>query len=411
MKKKIILGFMIVIFVIVTMNVLATKFITVEWQQQIFSVFSALLIGLFLGNSFANSVVRDVKKLVEVSRKISQGDFTHEFSFTSQDEIGELTVSFEKTTIYLKELISHIQDNSNEVFTTSQNFADFTREMKLTINEIVKAIESISNGAGEQLCLVEGASSIMRQVADTTELIAGKASASDKTATRMGELARESSTSSVVAIKAMEEVKQRSKDSLELVQQFNTRIKEINKITITIAEIANQSNLLSLNASIEAARAGEYGAGFAVVAEEVRKLAERTHNFSDNINTIVEKIQDEQALILTHLENNTNDIQEGTNVVLNIGSSLENISSGVLGMVADVNEIYNLTSNQSEQAVKMVSTIDEISRLAEENASATEQTAASTEEQATSMEELASLTVNLTDLSKKQKEIISQFKT
>jgi len=80
-------------------------------------------------------------------------------------------------------------------------------------------------------------------------------------------------------------------------------------------------------------------------------------------------------------------------------------------MVADVNEIYNLTSNQSEQAVKMVSTIDEISRLAEENASATEQTAASTEEQATSMEELASLTVNLTDLSKKQKEIISQFKT
>jgi methyl-accepting chemotaxis protein len=251
----------------------------------------------------------------------------------------------------------------------------------------------------------------MKGMAKSTDLIAKKAFASSTTATKMGSIAKNTRTSSSTAVKTMQEVKIRSSDLLDLVKQFSKRLKEIDKITEMIAEISNQTNLLSLNASIEAARAGEFGAGFAVVAEEVRKLAESAHGFSENINTIVADIQEEQSLILTHLEKNTMNIQQGTDVVIDIGKSLENISNGVLNMVGSSQEISELTNNQTEQAENMVKAIDEISRLAGENAAATEQTAATTEEQATSMEELSNLATDLTLISEKQRVIISKFKT
>ncbi len=411
MKHKLILGFISVIFVIVIMNAIGTKFFSVEWQRQLFSVASALITGLALGTIFTNSVVRGVRKLVKASEEVSRGDLTQTLTFDSKDEIGALAGSFRRMIDYLKELVTHIKSNSKEIFTSSQSFEVFAREMKQTISEIVKAIESISQSAENQLTLVEESSSIMKQMAESTDLIAKKASASSTTAAYMGNLAKNSSASSTAAIKTMEEVKLRSNDSFVLVKQFVKRVKEIDKITAMIAEIANQTNLLALNASIEAARAGEYGGGFAVVAEEVRKLAESTRGFSENINTIVGDIQEEQSLVLTHMEKNSMDIQQGSAVVVKIGKSLEHISKGVLNMVVSVKEISVLTHNQTDQADKMVGAIEEISRLAGENASATEQTAATTEEQATSMEELTSLATELTQISEKQKTIISKFKT
>ncbi len=411
MKQKIYFGFIAVIFVIVAMNALATQFITVEWQRQLASIAAALITGLALGSIFANSIVRDIERLVQVSEEVSRGDLAHELIFSSKDEIGILANSFNKMIGYLQELISHIQDNSKEVLTSSQSFSVFSKEMKQTINEIVRAIESISRSAEKQLSLVEESSLIMKGMAESTDLIAKKAFASSTTATKMGNIAKKTGASSSAAVKTMQEVKIRSNDLLALVKQFAKRLKEIDKITEMIAEISNQTNLLSLNASIEAARAGEFGSGFGVVAEEVRKLAESAHGFSENINTIIADIQDEQSLILTHLEKNTMNIQQGTDVVVDIGKSLENISNGVLNMVESSKEISELTNDQTEQAENMVHAIDEISRLAGENASATEQTAATTEEQATSMEELSNLATDLTLISEKQRVIISKFKT
>jgi len=411
MKQKIYFGFIAVIFAIVVMNALATQFIAVEWQRQLVSIAAALITGLAFGSIFANSIVRDIERLVQVSEEVSRGDLAHELIFSSKDEIGILANSFNKMIGYLQELISHIQDNSKEVLTSSQSFSVFAKEMKQTINEIVRAIESISRSAEKQLSLVEESSFIIKGMAESTDLIAKKAFASSTIATKMGNIAKNTGASSSAAVKTMQGVKIRSNDLLALVKQFAKRLKEIDKISEMIAEISNQTNLLSLNASIEAARAGEYGAGFGVVAEEVRKLAESAHGFSENINTIIADIQDEQSLILAHLEKNTMNIQQGTDVVVDIGKSLENISNGVLNMVESSKEISELTNNQTEQAENMVRAIDEISRLAGENASATEQTAASTEEQATSMEELSNLATDLTLISEKQRVIISKFKT
>ncbi len=409
MKKKLIVGFLSVIFIILLMNFLGTYFIEVEWQRQIFSVSSALLVSMFLGMAITNPMVKDIKRLVGLAEKVSEGDLTHDLTVTAKDEVGALEESFSKMIQYLKELIANSQENSNDVAESAKRFESFSMEMKKTIDEIVKAIEGISRGAEKQLTLVESSSEIMKRMADSTNLIAKKATATSNTASRTGELAKSGKVSSTTAIKTMEEVAQRSIDSLALVKQFAKRVKEINKITVMIADIANQTNLLALNASIEAARAGEYGGGFAVVAEEVRKLAESSKAFSESINTIVEDIQEEQAVILTHLEKNTQDVQEGSKVVVKIGSSLETISKDVLLMVSAVKEISVLTNNQNKEAGEMVLAIDEISHLAQDNASTTEQTAAATEEQATSMEELSRHAAELSTISQRQLESIEKF--
>jgi methyl-accepting chemotaxis protein len=410
MKTRLLLGFFSVIFVVVVMNAIGDIFIDVKWQRDVFSVGAAVAAGLILGVLFTNPVVRNIRHLVKVTEEVSRGDLTPTISANSKDEIGALADAFSKMIEQLKDLISSMQANSMEVLNSSKSFNAFSQEMKQAINEIVRAIESVSNGAEKQLNLVEHSSKVMINMAASTNLIAKKAGITARTATNMGRLAKSSSASSANAIKTMEGVSKRSTDSLSLVKQFVKRVREINKITVMIAEIANQTNLLALNASIEAARAGEYGAGFAVVAEEVRKLSESTRGFSENINSIVESIQDEQSQILEHMEKGTGDIRHGTKTVVDIGSSLQTISKGVLDMVKDIQEISVLTSSQTDQAKEMVTAIDEVSRLAVENASATEQTAASTEEQATSIDELSNLAMELEKISEQQQEIVAKFK-
>ena len=392
------------------MNAIGDVFINVKWQRDVFSVGAATVAGLVLGVLFTNPVVRNIRHLVKITNAVSRGDLSQPISVDSKDELGALANSFAKMIEQLKELIANIKHNSTEVFNSSKSFNAFSLEMKQTINEIVKAIESISNGAETQLTLVENSSKTMLNMAESTDLIAKKAGITARTATNMGKLAKSSSAASVNAIKKMEGVSKRSIESLNLVKQFVKRVHEINKITVMIAEIANQTNLLALNASIEAARAGEYGAGFAVVAEEVRKLSESTRGFSENINSIVESIQDEQSQIVEQMAKGAEDIQHGTTTVVEIGSSLQTISKGVLDMVKDIQEISVLTNSQTDQAKEMLTAIDEISRLAVENASATEQTAASTEEQATGMDELSHLAVDLQKISEQQQEIIAKFK-
>lgn len=128
MKHKLILGFITVILVIVVMNAIGTKFISVEWQRQLFSIASVLITGLILGSIFTNSVVRNVKKLVKASEEVSRGDLTINLDFTSEDEIGALAESFTRMVDDLQGLISHIKNNSQEISSSSISFESFAKD-------------------------------------------------------------------------------------------------------------------------------------------------------------------------------------------------------------------------------------------------------------------------------------------
>ncbi len=409
MKNKIILGYLVVIFSILAIGLVSKKYIIIEWQFQLFTVVSGIGIGMILAYIFSNSLTRDVNKLVDYSKVISSGDLSEDVDIQSKDEIGELVEAFNQMIYNLRNLVGKMKNTSHDVSGSASGFSTLAQEMKSTIKEISSAIENVSKGAEKQSELVEGASETIKQLAEGTEKINAKAELTAKTAEGMGASAREAGKASKAAQEEMERVFSKIDDSLNLLKRFVKKTREINKIVDLISNISQQTNLLALNATIEAARAGEYGAGFGVVADEVRKLAETTREFADNIKAIVEDVQEEHHAILSSFGSVSDGLNDGRQVFQAIGSSLNEIADGVIGMAGKVEEISTVSGFQSQEMGKMVEAMDEIAKLAEDNAAATEETAAATEEQSASMNELASMALDLSIMADDLKESSSRF--
>ncbi|MBI5185877.1 MAG: methyl-accepting chemotaxis protein [Nitrospinae bacterium] len=409
MKKKIILGYLVVIFSNLVIGLFAKSFILDNLQYQIFTVVSCIGIGMALAYFFSNSLTRDVQKLVAFSKVISSGDLTEDVDIKSRDEIGALVDAFNQMVLNLRNLAGKMKTTSNQISDSASSFSSMAQEMKSTILEISSSVENISQGAEKQTELVEGASEITKQLADGTGKINEKVELAARTAEGMATKAQEAGKATEAALGEMEQVFSKIDESLGMVKRFVKKTAEINKTVDMITEISQQTNLLALNAAIEAARAGEYGAGFAVVADEVRKLAETTREFANKIKAIVEDIQEEHHTILDSFGAVSSGLKDGRGVLQTIVGSLGRISEGVMATAKEVQDISSVTGVQARETEKMVQAIEEVADLAQDNAAATEETAAATEEQSASMNQLASLALDLSVLADDLKDVVSAF--
>lgn len=372
----------------------------------------ALTLGLILGWLFSKGFTANIGRLTASAESISRGDLTRDVLIRPSripDESHELASLINLMLQNLRELVRHIKKTSGQLSASAREINSTALEINASTEEVAQAIEQISRGAGTQADMVEKTSKMIREMAVSIDLVAARARETAKAA-------RETSLTAQHGGSLANDSLERMKDFFEIQEAigsqfdtFNGKLQKVGKVADCIGNIARQTNLLALNASIEAARAGEYGKGFGVVAEEVRKLADGSSESASEISDMIDSLREESRRVHEVIQESSRSIKEGKKNIDITATAFQEILKTVLETERKASSIADLSQMQQDGSVKMVRAVDEIAKVADDNAASTEQVSAATEEQLASMQDMALATKELTQLAEQLLIVVERF--
>ncbi|MBI5473060.1 MAG: methyl-accepting chemotaxis protein [Ignavibacteriae bacterium] len=338
-------------------------------------VLSALIVGLlvsvFIGVLIGRMMARPLKEMLQ---QLDNADLNTVLESDRRDEIGDLTRSFDRFIASIKETLLKVREASIAVASASA--------------EISSSTEQMAAGAQEQTSQAGEVASAVEEMTKTIIENSKNASDTAATANKAKQAAEKGGLVVEETVQGMRRIADVVKRSASTVRELGKSSNQIGEIISVIDDIADQTNLLALNAAIEAARAGEQGRGFAVVADEVRKLAERTTKATKEIATMIKKIQSDTGYAVLSMEQGTQEVDEGIAFADKAGVSLREI----VGISQTVTDMVTQIAAASEQ---QSSASEEISKNVEGISSVTGETAQGTEQIAHAAEDLNRLTEDL----------------
>lgn len=336
------------------------------------------------------SITRPLQVLVDASEQISNGDLRVTIPIGSHDEFGQLSMSFNKMSSSLHRFLQQMRQTGEQLSASSEQLSASAYESAQAATQVAGSIADVAHSAELQLNEISDTSSTIQkmsisiqQVATTTNQVFGQsAEATTK--------AIDGSKAIDKAISQMAQIEQTVNTSAQVVAKLGDRSKEIGQIVDTIAGIAGQTNLLALNAAIEAARAGEQGRGFAVVADEVRKLAEQSQQAASQIATLITEIQKDTDKAVVTMNDGTREVKMGAEVVDAAGQAFREIVVLVTQVSERVKDFSTSTEQMSSGSQHIVVAMNKIDKMSRMVATEAETVSAATQEQSASMEEVAS---------------------
>ena len=329
---------------------------------------------VFLAIGLARSITKPLGYGAYIAHRIADGDLTARIENLRGDETGQLLAA-------MQNMVENLQRIIGEVKAAASNMASASQQLNTNS-------ELMSKGAGEQASRALQVASASEEMSQTILDVARNTSSIEMSSTETAKLARNGEKvvdSSVHKVKAISET---IEASAKLIKSLGDRSNQIGQIISVINEIADQTNLLALNAAIEAARAGEAGRGFAVVADEVKKLAVRTSNSTSEISSMITSMQKEVHEVVASMETITREVTAGVELSTQAGDVLRNI-------VGSVDQLHVMVQQIASASEEMASTSEQISKDIETIATVSKETSGNSEDITKASLELAELSVNL----------------
>ena len=370
-----------------------------------------ILVTCVCGFLLLRTISSSVDMVLTNLRKIAQGDLRIHLSTDSGDEFAQMADETNKMIENIRNMTKTIQktaesvaDASGTLTNTAEQSAHATQSVAQSITEVAEASHGQMDSVAEAKQQVQA---FTRGLSDATSAIENVADDIEHTSQK----AEEGNQLVVATVDQMNAIADTVVSSSEVVAKLGERSKEIGNIVEVISGISGQTNLLALNAAIEAARAGEHGHGFAVVAEEVRKLAEESQNASKQIGDLIRAIQEETEEAVTAMETGRTEAEKGRENVAATGEGFSEILSMIRRIQENAGSIKATMDDLGQRATKIDTATGEIHDAASKVASESQTVSAATEEQAAGMEEIAASSRGLSDMAHELNTAAAKFKT
>ncbi|MGE5703668.1 MAG: methyl-accepting chemotaxis protein [Clostridia bacterium] len=370
----------------------------------------SFMIVFLLQFSFLRAFLSPLKELVHVIGKMNDGHLDVTVNVKRKDELGQLADQINGLIVHWRSIIETVQKHAEHAAASAKELAESAaqntetlQQVSETIHDLALGTESNSRSANENARVMTEMASGIQRIAESTESVS-------EASQEMAQEAAQGNKSVKMVIDQMDSISSSVQLSATALGSLEHRSQEIGKIVDVITEIASQTNLLALNAAIEAARAGEHGKGFAVVADEVRKLAEQSSQSTAQITLLIEEIRSDMKKAVQSMGQGTAEVETGIHVAKQAGDAFLHILRATQQVVEQVVDVSAVSEQMSASSQQVTATVQQLAETSQASADQITTVAASSEEQFASLQTISESAKRLNQMAQELRTTINVFK-
>lgn len=409
-KNKMILSFTGLILIVIIVVEVASRLLANYVLAHEISIFFALFAGIVFGHIFSRSLVDRLNSLSMIAGVVSQGDLSKDIPTVSRDEVRDLEDVFAKMVSDLRNMLAEMKGVAFQISSTNNKLSKLTEKVLKNSQEIDKAAKAIAKGSEDQTVISQKTSiQLDNALAAMDEMVERSATAVSKINDAFAKI-EGGEVKARQTLNHLGEVLKQMMAHSEPMYRLAINIEKIGMIINVMDEIAQKTDILSLNASIESTRAGEAGRGFALVADEIRNMAENSKQSSQEIRDMIETILEDNKAVTESFDKSKAGINEGQETIRGIVETFGEMLSGVKEIAVTIEEVQDVTSGQVKKMRGLLGHVNELSGLANENFVSTQKTTLAANDQKKDMVEMAKSIQSLSTLSRRMLETQGRFK-